>query len=168
MTGSCGDWVVEGALILKELLEDLELPVYVKATGSRGLHVVVPLDRTLDFNSVRAIARGVAEILVARDPSRYTLEQSKNKRGGRVFVDINRNAYAQTAVAPYSIRARAGAPVAVPVAWDEIRKRGFRPDGATIRTAVERVEQMPDPWNDFWQHGASLEKARAVLKSRAG
>src|SRR5438067_994273 len=114
--------VVAAARELKKLLDELDLPAYLKTTGSRGLHVVVPLDRNPDFDSVRAFARSLAELVVAEDPHQYTLEQHNNKRRGRVFIDINRNAYAQTAVAPYAVRARAGAPVAVPIDWGELRR----------------------------------------------
>jgi bifunctional non-homologous end joining protein LigD len=117
--------VVGGALVLKELLDGLELPAFVKSTGSRGVHVVVPLDGKQDFDSVRAFGRQLAAIIVDRDSSRYTLEQYKNKRRGRVFIDVNRNAYAQTAAAVYSVRARAGAPISVPLEWSELRKKSF-------------------------------------------
>ena len=156
--------VIDAALLLKGVLDDLELPAYVRATGSRGLHVAVPLNREHDFDAVRAFARRVAEIIVAQDPSRYTIEQYKNKRRGRVFVDVNRNAYAQTAVAIYAVRARNGAPVSVPLAWSELRKKGLRPDGVTIRTVFERVDKGDDPWEDFWRRAASLDKASRKLE----
>ena len=92
------------------------------------------------------------------------MEQYKEKRRGRVFIDTNRNAYAQTAVAVYSIRARNGAPVAVPLEWDELGKKNFRPDAATIKNVFERLESIQDPWKDFWRRPKSLEKARANLE----
>jgi bifunctional non-homologous end joining protein LigD len=159
--------VISGASALKELLDDLELPAYLKTTGSRGLHVLVPLDRSEDFDSVRAFARQLAEAIVARDPERYTLEQHKAKRRGRVFIDINRDAYAQTAVAPYAVRARRGAPVAVPLVWAELRKKNFRPDSVTITTIFDRLEKIEDPWKDLWRHATSLTKARTKFKSAA-
>jgi bifunctional non-homologous end joining protein LigD len=160
--------VIDAALALKGVLDDLELPAYIRATGSRGLHVAVPLNREQDFDAVRAFARSVAEIIVARDPSRYTLEQYKSKRRGRVFIDVNRTAYAQTAVAVYAVRARNGAPVSVPLAWSELRKKGLRPDGLTIRTVFERVDKGDDPWKDFWRHAASLDKASRKLEQSHG
>jgi bifunctional non-homologous end joining protein LigD len=156
--------VVDAALLLKGLLDDLELPAYIKATGSRGLHVAVPLNREQEFDAVRDFARRVAEVIVARDPSRYTIEQYKNKRRGRVFIDLNRTAYAQTAVAPYAVRARKGAPVSVPLAWSELRKKGLRPDGITMRTVFERLDKGDDPWKDFWRHATSLDKAARKLE----
>jgi bifunctional non-homologous end joining protein LigD len=153
-------WVVSAARSLKELLDEVELPAYLKATGSRGLHVVVPLDRQADFDSVREFARDLAEIIVNRDPARYTMEQRKNKQGGRVFIDINRNAYAQTAVAPYAVRARRGAPVSILLAWGELGKKALRPDGYTLK----RLERIDDPWKDFWRRATSIGHARRKLE----
>lgn len=156
--------VIAGALLLKDVLDILELPAFVKTTGSRGLHVVVPLDGKQEFDTVRAFARKIAEAVVDRDSSRYTLEARKEKRRGRVLIDVNRNGYAQTAVAAYSVRARPGAPVAVPVEWQELRGKRFRPDGFTIRNIFERLEHKADPWQEFWRGGASLREAEQRLE----
>ena len=158
--------VIDAALALKRVLEDLELPVFIKTTGSRGLHVGVPLRPEQDFDSVRAFARRVAEIIVSADPARYTLEQYKNKRRRRVFIDVNRNAYAQTAVAVYAVRARDGAPVSVPLEWNELREKNLRPDSFTIKTIFERLDRIEDPWKNFWRRAPSLEKARRRLEKR--
>jgi bifunctional non-homologous end joining protein LigD len=160
--------VIDAALSLKGVLDDLELPAYVRTTGSRGLHVSVPLNRDRDFDAVRAFARRVAEVIVAQDPSRYTIEQYKSKRRGRVFIDVNRIAYAQTAVALYAVRARKGAPVSVPLAWSELRKKGLRSDGLTMRIVFERLEKGDDPWKAFWRHTASLDKAGRKLEQLHG
>jgi bifunctional non-homologous end joining protein LigD len=152
--------VIDGAHMLKDILDSLDLPVYLKSTGSRGLHIVVPLDGAQDFEAVRGFARTVAELLVERDPTRFTLEIHKAKRGRRVFVDINRNAYAQTAVAPYSVRARDGAPIAMPLAWSDLRELSFRPDGITVRTVFDHLGEATDPWKDFRRRAVSLEQAR--------
>jgi bifunctional non-homologous end joining protein LigD len=157
--------VIEAARAFKAVLDDLELPAYVKATGSRGLHITVPLKPKEDFDEVRAFARELASIVIGRNPDRYTMEQYKNKRGGRVFIDTNRNGYAQTAVPAYAVRPRRGAPVAVPIAWDELRRKSFRPDGVTIQTVFERLESIPDPWKDFRRRATSLDNARKKLKS---
>ncbi len=159
--------VIDAAQVLKEILDDLKLPAYLKTTGSRGLHIAVPLDGKQNFESVRTFARKVAEVVVARDPARYTLEQYKNKRDGRIFVDVNRNAYAQTAVAVYSVRARNGAPVSTPLGWAELRKRNLRPDAITIKNVFERLDQIQDPWSNFWKHRASLDEAAKKLGSNA-
>jgi len=150
--------VIDGAHMLHDVLENLDLPSYVKATGSRGLHVVVPLDASQDFDSVREFARTIASLLVERDPARFTQEAYKAKRGDRVFIDTNRNAYAQTAVAPYSIRPQDGAPIAMPLAWSELRKRSFRPDAVTIRNVFDHLSA--DPWKDFRRRAVTLERAR--------
>jgi bifunctional non-homologous end joining protein LigD len=156
--------LIDAAHALKDVLDEMELPAYLKATGSRGLHVVVPLDRKLDFDSVRAFARQVAEIVVNRDPARFTIEQYKNKRRGRVFIDTNRNAYAQHAVALYAVRARNGAPVSVPLEWAELRKKNFRPDGVTMQTIFDRLDRIQDPWKDFRRHATSLDKAQRQME----
>jgi bifunctional non-homologous end joining protein LigD len=110
------------------LLEVVELPAYVKTTGSRGLHVAVPLNRGEDFDSVREFARRLAEIVVTEDPSHRTLEQYKVKRKGRVFVDTNRNAYVQTIAPAFAVRARPHAPVSATLDWIELSKKRLRPD----------------------------------------
>ena len=109
------------ALRLRAILaDDLGLTSFVKTTGSRGLHVLVPLNGREDFDAVREFARQVAGVLAAAEPELVTVEQRKDARGDRIYADIMRNGYAQTAVAPYSVRARPGAPVAVPLHWDEV------------------------------------------------
>jgi len=143
-----------------ELLDKLELPAYVKTTGSRGLHVAVPLDREEDFDSVRAFARRLAEIVVNGDRKHWTLEQRREKRLGRVFVDTNRNAYAQTVAPAYAVRARPGAPISLPLDWSELNRKDLRPNGVTIRTVFDRLEKTGDPWSDFRRHATSLNWAR--------
>jgi bifunctional non-homologous end joining protein LigD len=145
------------ALLLRDLLTDLGLVPFVKTSGSRGLHVVVPLRRSKPFEAVRDAAAAIAERTAAQRPSLLTTEFMKNKREGRIFIDINRNAYAQTAVAPYSVRARRGAPVAVPLSWDEVSEAALRPDGFSMRDALER----PDPWTGFRRSARALPRALA-------
>src|SRR5699024_10731925 len=115
-----GPGVHRAARHLKRLLEDLDLRSYVKTSGSRGFHVLVPLDRRWSFDQVRAAAQDLAAVLVHRHPGELTVEQRKDKRGSRVFVDVLRNAYAQTIVPPYAVRPRQGAPVATPLDWGEV------------------------------------------------
>lgn len=148
------------ARAFKKLLDDLELPAYLKTTGSRGLHVVVPLQRREGFDSVRAFARELARIVVSQSPEERTLETLKANRGNRVFIDTNRNAYAQLVAPAYAVRARPGAPVSVPLDWSELRKKNLRSDGVTIRTIFDRLEKVEDPWADFWRSGVSLTRAR--------
>ncbi|MGH7510314.1 MAG: non-homologous end-joining DNA ligase [Gemmatimonadales bacterium] len=153
------------AQAFKELLDQLELPAYLKTTGSRGLHVVVPLRRREGFDSVRALARELAEIVAGEAPTERTLEQLKSKRAGRVFLDTNRNAYAQTVAPAYAVRARPGAPVSVPLDWSELERKALRPDGVTIRTIFGRLEKVGDPWKGFWRRGVTLTRARQKLSS---
>jgi bifunctional non-homologous end joining protein LigD len=149
---------------LKELLDQVGLPAYLKTTGSRGLHVAVPLKCREDFDSVRAFARELARVIVDQDPKQRTLAQLKSQRRGRVFLDINRNAYAQMVAPAYAVRARRGAPVSVPLEWDELKRKSLRPDGFTIRNVFARLEKVGDPWADFWRRGVSLNRARQKLQ----
>ena len=163
-SGSDFEPVRDTAHALREKLEEIGLPSYVKSTGSRGVHVTVPLKPELDFDSVRSFARRLAEIVAEEDPKHRTTEQRKNERRGRLFLDTNRNAYAQTAVAPYAVRPRPGAPVAVPISWRELGKKDFRPDSVTIRTISDRLKKVEDPWKDFWKSAVSLRRAQAKLE----
>lgn len=149
---------------LKELLDRLGLPAYLKSTGSRGLHVAVPLRPNEGFDAVRDGARQMAKVVVSQEPGQRTLEQRKSRRGGRVFVDVNRNAYAQTVAPAYAVRARRGAPISVPLDWNELGREDLRPDGVTIRTVFDRLQKVGDPWADFWQRRASLDQARQKLE----
>jgi len=150
------------------VLDDLGLACYVQTTGSRGLHVVVPLRGDADFDTVRQFARDVAEVVVADDAAHRTLEARKHNRGDRVYLDIMRNAYAQTAVAPYSVRARAGAPVATPLQWDELGARGVRADRFTIRDIPKRLAELGDPWAGMSRHARTLTgPLRRLAKLRA-
>jgi bifunctional non-homologous end joining protein LigD len=151
-----------------DVLEDLGLASYVKTTGSRGLHVVVPLSRGADFDTVRQFARDIAGVVAADDPAHRTVEQRKDKRGDRIYLDVMRNAYAQTAVAPYAVRARRGAPVATPLEWDELSSRGLRPDRFTIRDVPKRIAEQGDPWADMRRHARSLTRPmQRLTKLRA-
>jgi bifunctional non-homologous end joining protein LigD len=143
-----------------EALEDLGLTTYLKTTGSRGYHVVVPLRPEEGFDEVRAFARAVAERLVEREPDLLTLEARKANRGDRVLVDIMRNGYGQTAVPPYAVRARPGAPVSAPIAWDELPR--VKPAQVTIGNLDRRLAG-DDPWAGMRRHASGLERARRRL-----
>jgi bifunctional non-homologous end joining protein LigD len=154
------------AQALRKILEQMRLTVYLKTSGSRGLHVVVPVRRDSDFDSVRAFARQVAEIAVREDSKNRTLEARKNERRGRVYIDTNRNAYAQTVAPAYAVRPRPGAPVSVPLDWHELQKKDLRPDSVTIKTVFARLERAEDPWKDFWRSAVTLKKAHSQLEGR--
>jgi bifunctional non-homologous end joining protein LigD len=112
--------VRRAAFLVKEFADDLLMPSYVMTTGSHGLHVVIPLDASQDFDTVRAFAQAMAESLASRHAAGLTTEIRKEKRKGRIFLDTLRNAYGQTSVPPYAVRPRSGAPVATPLSWDEL------------------------------------------------
>jgi bifunctional non-homologous end joining protein LigD len=151
------------ALRVRALLDDLGLASFPKLTGSRGVHVVVPLDRRAGFDAVRGFARDAMALLAARHPDAVTLAQRRAKRRGRLYLDVGRNAWAQTAVAPYAVRALPGAPVAVPLAWEELERRGIGARDYTVRNVFRRLAQREDPWADMRRHAASLGPARRRL-----
>jgi bifunctional non-homologous end joining protein LigD len=155
--------VRDAARELGELLRELGLEPFAMTTGSRGYHVTVALHRRSDFDAVRSFARDVAWVAVTRDP-RLTLEQRKAARGGRILVDIMRNAYGQTAVVPYSLRARPDAPVATPLHWHELSEPGTRPDRWTLRTIPDRLERGGDPWADIQAAARTLGAPRRRLE----
>ena len=159
------------ALRLRELLTDeLRLPSFVKTTGGKGLHVHVPLNPTEEFDAVREFARQVADLLAARNPGLVTTEQRKDKRGPRIYADLMRNAYAQLAVAPYSVRARPGAPVATPLTWDEVEDEGLSPGQFTIRTLPGRIRETrpaAGPWAGMARRRTGLARARTSLRRLA-
>jgi bifunctional non-homologous end joining protein LigD len=151
------------ARTVADVLNDLGLVSYVQTTGSRGLHVVTPIKADTDYDAVRQFARDVADVVAADDPAHRTVEARKAKRGDRLYLDVMRNAYGQTAVAPYAVRARRGAPVATPLEWDELGRRGLRADTFTIRDVPKRVAERGDPWSDISRRGRSLTRAAQRL-----
>ena len=156
------DQVRQAALDLRRILQELDLEAWVQTTGSKGFHVLVPLDRRADFDTVRTFATRVARLLLRRQPDRYTLEQRKDARGGKLFLDIQRNTYGASAVAPYGVRALPGAPVATPLAWDEVES-GAGPQDWTIENLPRRLGQKKDPWQGLMRHARSLSSRRQKL-----
>lgn len=159
--------VQDAARWTRAVLDELDLPSFVQTTGSRGLHVVVPLDRSADFDRVREIARKIATLTAERHAAALTVEQRKAARGGRVFIDTLRNAYGQTSVAPYTVRAKAGAPVATPLDWDEALAKDRSPRDYTIRNIFQRLGQKPDPWAGIARAAVSLQAAGRRLDEKA-
>ena len=155
--------VRRAARLIREIMEQVELVPHVMTTGSRGLHVVAPLDESAEFDDVRQFAHDMAEVLVARDPDHLTVAQRKNKRAGRLFLDTLRNSYAQTSVAPYSVRAKPGAPVATPLDWDELGNAEMSPRRYHIGNIFRRLAQKPDPWADIASHRRPFANARERL-----
>jgi bifunctional non-homologous end joining protein LigD len=142
-------------------LRDLGLVPYAMVTGSRGIHVVCPLRRGPSFSDVHGFTRALAERLVEDRPSKLTLEWHKAERGQRIYVDVNRIAYAQHAVAPYAVRAREKAPVAMPIHWDELSDRKLRPDRWSVKNAGARLDSEGDPWKGMMRRARKLPAARA-------
>jgi len=150
--------VRELAFELRSLLEGYELPCFVKTTGSRGVHVHVPLRRDAGFERVKPIARQLAEELLDNCPAIATLEHRKQKRGDRVFIDYLRNDYGMTAIAPYSLRALKGAPVATPISWDELGSRNNGPQSWGLKNIFRRLGGKEDPWAGFNRRRVSLAR----------
>ncbi|MFW5733671.1 MAG: non-homologous end-joining DNA ligase [Oceanidesulfovibrio sp.] len=160
------DVVRQGALDIRDLLDELGLAPFVKLTGSKGLHVLAPIRPEEDFDEVRAFAHDAAELLAARKPDDYTTQQRKEKRKGRLYLDVIRNAYAQHAVAPYSLRPLPGAPVAAPLDWDEVEDPSLIPRAVTIHSVFRRLGQKDDPWKTLARHRRGLDKARVKLEAK--
>jgi len=141
--------VVEAAGAVRELLDDLGVTGFAKASGSRGVHVHVPLAGDATFPAVAALAQHLAATLVRRHPDLLTTEFAKEDRGDRLFLDVLRNAPAQHAVAPYTLRPRPGAPVATPLRWEEL-DRSWAPGGTPLASLFRRLgAQSSDPWAGY-------------------
>lgn len=151
---------------LKDLLDELGVTAYLMSTGSKGVHVVVPLRPHRQFKTVRGLARRVSLIMTERYPDQLTLEHRKAKRRGRVFMDYLRNTYAQTTVAPYAVRLRPNAPVATPLEWDELNHPKLNAQSYNIKNMPRRLAGQPDPWRNMNRHRISfdaLEQAVSTL-----
>ena len=150
-----------GAVALGDVLRELGLAPYAMTSGSRGIHVVAPLRRGPDADTVRTRAGEIAVVLADRRPDELTTEWRKAKRGGRVLVDVARNTYGQTAVAPYAVRALPGAPVATPLAWEELDDPELHPRRWTLATIPDRLEHGGDPWEGIGRAARRLPASPA-------
>lgn len=155
--------VRDAARHLREILSDLGFEPRVKSSGSRGLHVLVDVIGPADFDLTRHFALTVAEHVVARDPDRFTVEFHKADRGERLFLDVLRNGRAAHAVAPYSLRPRPEAPIAVPLSWDEALAPSFDPRRITIANVFRRLAQVEDPWREA-RPGAGVALVEALQR----
>ena len=155
--------VRETALALRDVLEEIGLSAFVKTTGSKGLHVVSPLDGKAPFEEVHAVCGEMATLLTARHPDMITTEFYKKDRKGRLFFDTLRNAQGATFVAPYSLRGKPGAPVSAPITWDEVEDKKLKPDAFTLQNVPARLEAINDPWGELRSKPGSLAKARKKL-----
>jgi bifunctional non-homologous end joining protein LigD len=143
--------VVQGAKDVRDCLEMLGLKSFLRTSGGKGLHIVAPLSRRNTWEELKEFARGVGETMMRAAPDRYVVNMSKAKRRGKIFVDYLRNQRGATAVASYSTRARSGAPVATPLAWDELSVK-LRPNMYTVENIHKRLTKgFKDPWKDFFK-----------------
>jgi bifunctional non-homologous end joining protein LigD len=157
--------VLTCARLLRDGLAQLELESYVKTTGGKGLHVCVPISRRVSWDEAKEFCRGLTELIVRLDPKAYVATMSKAQRGGKIFIDFFRNGRGATFIAPYSTRARDGAPVAMPLAWDELSPK-LGPDHFHVRNVTKRMASLSaDPWKDASNKKQVLSAAaiRAVL-----
>ncbi len=162
-TGDDFTEVVRAARQVRDAMEALELTPFVMTTGSSGLHVTAPLDGKQDFDFVRGFARDLADYLAEQHPDTLTTAQRKEKRGARLYLDVMRNAQGQTAVLPYSVRAKAGAPVATPLDWSELGRKGLHSQTYTLANIRRRLAQKEDPWSELERHGRSAAVAQRAL-----
>ncbi|MEU2054310.1 non-homologous end-joining DNA ligase [Streptomyces bungoensis] len=158
--------VREAARRLRELLDELGLPCAPMTTGSRGLHLVVPLSGRQNFDEVRRFAHEVAEFAEAAHPDRLTTAVRKAERGDRLYLDVQRNAYAQTAVAPYTVRALPGALVATPLSWEQLDDPGLDARRWSLADAADQART--DPWAALPARGRPLGPARRRLADLRG
>jgi bifunctional non-homologous end joining protein LigD len=159
------DRVVEGARSMRAFLEDLGLQTFLKSTGGKGLHVVLPIARQDDWDEVKAFTKAVAEKMVAAYPGKYTSKLPKADRKGKIFIDYLRNGRGATSISAYSTRSRENAPVSVPLFWEEL-ETDVRGNTYTVRTLPERLENLPsDPWADFFKVRQSIT---AAMKKAVG
>jgi bifunctional non-homologous end joining protein LigD len=147
------------ALAVRDLLKELGLPSWLKTSGSKGFHIVVPLDGQADFGDVSRFAHHVGAILVARDPDHLTQEFSKADRGNRILVDTGRNGYSATFAAAYAVRSKPGAPVSAPCTWEELERGDVHPRTFTLRTMASRIDSVGDLWSDMRRRKRSLRHA---------
>jgi bifunctional non-homologous end joining protein LigD len=141
--------VIRAAETVRDVLADMKFASFARVTGGKGLHVVVPLQPSADWDTVKSFSHATAQLIAREAPERFTTNMAKAKREGRIFIDYLRNGRGATAIASYSTRAREGAPVAMPVRWEEL-STAMTPDRYNIRNALRRLKSLrTDPWSDF-------------------
>jgi bifunctional non-homologous end joining protein LigD len=155
-------------LRLRDLLQELGLTSWVKTSGSKGFHIVVPLDGETHIDVAAGFAHRVGTLFVSRAPDRLTQEFSKADRGGRIYVDTGRNGYSATYAAPYTVRAKPGAPVSAPCTWQEIEQGDVDPRTFTLRNMVRRIDAVGDVWAAMHAGGQSLQRAMERVRELAG
>jgi bifunctional non-homologous end joining protein LigD len=152
------------AIGLRNLLDELGLPSWVKTTGGKGFHLVVPLDGKSKMDEVARFADAVGRLFVSHAPDHLTQEFNKVDRKGRIYVDTGRNGYGATFAAAYTVRAKPGAPVSAPCTWEEIERGKVAPDTFTLRNMPARLRRVGDLWSDMRRRRRSLKRPIAKLK----
>ena len=155
------------AIGLRDLLDELGLPSWVKTTGGKGFHIVVPLDGKSNMGDVERFAHQVGRLFVSHAPDHLTQEFSKADRKGRIYVDTGRNGYSATFAAAYTVRAKRGAPVSAPCTWEELERGAVKPDSFTLRNMPARVKKLGDLWAGMARRRRSLTKPMAKLERLA-
>jgi bifunctional non-homologous end joining protein LigD len=155
-------------LQLRDLLDELGLPSWVKTSGSKGFHILVPLDGRAKMGDVGGFAHRIGTLFVTRYPQQLTQEFSKADRNGRIYVDTGRNGYSATFAAAYAVRAKTGAPVSAPCTWDEVESGKVAPRTFTLRNMKARFEEVGDVWSDMLRRkraiGPAIERLRRLTE----
>jgi bifunctional non-homologous end joining protein LigD len=154
----------KAALAVRDLLDDLGLPSFVKTSGSKGFHIVVPLDGAADFDAVWRFGHGAGAVLVKRHADLFTQEFIKADRASRIFVDTGRNGHGATFAAVYAVRPKPGAPVSAPCTWEELEQRRVGPQSFTLRAMARRIAEVGDLWATIERQRQSLDGAQAALE----
>jgi len=160
--------VRSAAIALRDLLKALTLPSVIKTTGSKGFHIVVPLDGRTPVGQVARFAGAVGTAFVNLAPDALTQEFNKVDRRGRIYVDTGRNGYHSTFAAAYTVRARRGAPVSAPCSWEEVERGDVAPATFTVRNILERVQRIGDVWGDLRRQGRSLKRPIELVARMKG
>lgn len=154
----------KAGLLVRDLLDDLGLKSWVKTSGGKGLHIVVPLDGKSAFGPVAGFGHRVGELLVEQDPDNFTREFYKKDREGKIMIDTGRNEYSATFAAAYAVRPKKGAPVSAPCTWKEVESGKAGPTAFTLKNMPARVKKLGDVWEDLLESKQSLKKAIAKVK----
>jgi bifunctional non-homologous end joining protein LigD len=166
--GEGAEWtaVIDGAREIRQRLNDLGIESYVKTTGGKGLHVVSPLEPDVEWDELKNFAHGIARAMEADSPSKFVSTMAKKARGGKIFIDYLRNGRGATAVAPYSTRARPGAPISTPVRWEELGPEltAARFNAGNIGRRLAALKF--DPWEGFFSTRQRIGEAMRALKSK--
>jgi bifunctional non-homologous end joining protein LigD len=156
--------VVHAARLVRQALEALDLECFPKTTGGRGMHVVVPLRPRADWSECLEFSRALSEAIERIDPKAFTTQFAKAGREDKILIDYLRNNRTNTSIAAYSTRARPGAPVSVPIAWDELRP-SLKPHTLTMKSVQARLSRLrADPWKGYWTSRQALtaQRLRAI------